>query len=197
MKNTKKNGVCFMQKKGAYKFLMQKKAQIWIETAIYTLIGLTIIVILITSATPQIEKIKDNGIISQTTEALITLNNEIFEVEQAGGAGRVVYFTVAKGKLKINAEDNIIQYVLEDTRLELTEENKTVKEGDIYILTKERGSRFDIFLTMNYTDRLNMTFNNEEKIEILQAGKIPYKIQIENKGDNLATEDTHIDFKLL
>jgi len=175
----------------------RNKGQVWIETAIYTLIGLTIIVILITSATPQIEKIKDKGIISQTTDALITLNNEIFEVEQAGGSGRVVYFTVAKGKLEINTEDEIIRYVLEDTRLELTEENETVKEGDVYILTKGRGSRFDIFLTMNYTGRLNMTFDGEEKTQVLQAGTTPYKIQVENKGDNAPTADTHVDFKLL
>ena len=188
MENKKEEASCLLE---------NKKAQVWIETAIYTLIGLTIIVILITSATPQIEKIKDKGIISQTTEALLILNNEIFEVEQAGGSGRVVQFTVAKGRLDINPEENIIRYLLEDTRLELTEENETVKEGEIYIFTKKRGSRFDITLTMNYSGRLNMTFNNKKDIEILQAGTTPYKIQVENKGDNTPTADTHIDFKLL
>lgn len=178
-------------------YLKNNQGQVWIETAIYTLIGLTIIVILITSATPQIEKIKDKGIISQTTEALNLLNNEIFEVEQAGGAGRVVYFTVAKGKLEINAIDNVIQYSLEDTRLELTEENETLKEGNIYILTKKRGSRFDIFLTLNYTDRINMTFDNKKDSKVLHAGTTPYKIQVENMGDNAPTADTHVDFNLL
>jgi type II secretory pathway pseudopilin PulG len=179
------------------KFYIRKKAQVWIETAIYTLIGLTIIGILITSATPQIEKIKDRGIITQTTEALNVFNNEIFEIEQAGGAERVVYFTVKKGRLEIDPNKSIIQYVLEDTRLEFTEENTTVKEGNIDLLTKKRGSRFDIFLTMNYTDRLDMTFNGLKTVKVLHAGTTPYKIQIENVGDNEANENTHINFELL
>jgi type II secretory pathway pseudopilin PulG len=179
------------------KFDIKKKAQVWIETAIYTLIGLTIIAILITSATPQIEKIKDKGIITQTTEALNILNNEIFEVEQAGGAGRVVYFTVKKGRLEIDPENSIIQYILEDTRLEFTEDNTTIQEGEIYLLTKKRGSRFDIFLTMNYTNRLNITFNDGKTLKVLNAGTTPYKIQIENVGDNDLNADTHINFELL
>ena len=177
--------------------MVQKKAQVWIETAIYTLIGLVIIAILITSATPQIEKIKDKSVLGQTSDALNLLNGKISEVEQAAGSSRVIEFTVAKGKLEINTADSIIKYVLEDSRLKLSEPGEIIKEGDIFILTTERGSRFDISLTMNYTGRLNMTFNDEKKTEILQAGTTPYKIQIENVGDNSPTEDTHMEFSLL
>ena len=177
--------------------VLRKKGQVWIETAIYTLIGLTIIAILLTTAKPQIEKIKDKGILSQTRAALLSLDNKIFEVEQAASTGRVVKFTVAKGKLEINAEDNLIQYLLEDTRLELTELNETIKEGDIYILTKQRGSRFDVYLTLNYTDRINMTFEGKKEKGILQAGTTPHIITIENMGDNAIDANTHIDFSLL
>tara|TARA_Y100000310_G_C20559482_1_gene752308 strand:+ start:33 stop:572 length:540 start_codon:yes stop_codon:yes gene_type:complete len=175
----------------------KKRAQVWVETAIYTLIGLTIIAILLAAANPQIEKIKDKSILSQTAEAMNLLDNKISEVEQAAGNSREIRFTVAKGKLKIIAEENLIQYVLEDTRLKLSEPEIVVKEGEIFILTKERGSRFDVFLTMNYTNRINMTFNNEEITEVLQAGTTPYRIVVENIGDNLPTEDTHIDFNLI
>ena len=173
------------------------KAQVWIETAIYTLIGLVIIAILLASATPQIEKIKDKSIISQTRDALLILDSKISEVEQAAGSSREIKFTVAKGKININAEEDLIEYVLEDTRLELSEIGEPIKEGEIYILTKQRGSKFDIYLTLNYTGKVDITFDNKEKTEVLQAGTTPYRIVVENIGDNLPTENTHIDFSLL
>jgi len=197
-KNKGEGNYLFKDKKGEGSYLFKdKKAQVWIETAIYTLIGLTIIAILLTSAKPQIEKIKDRGIIGQTAEAMNLLDNEILEVEQAPSAIREVRFNIAKGKLEINATSNSIQYVLEDTRYKLSEPDKIIQEGEIFVLTKERGSRFDVYLTMNYTDRLNMTFNGEKKTEILQPGTTPYRIIIENVGDNLPTQNTHIDFRLL
>ena len=72
-----------------------------------------------------------------------------------------------------------------------------INRSNIDLLTKKRGSRFDIFLTMNYTDRLDMTFNGLKTVKVLHAGTTPYKIQIENVGDNEANENTHINFELL
>tara|TARA_Y100000310_G_C20614270_1_gene779754 strand:+ start:622 stop:1161 length:540 start_codon:yes stop_codon:yes gene_type:complete len=177
--------------------IKKKKAQVWVETAIYTLIGLVIIAILLTAAKPQIEKIKDKGIVVQTMEAMNLLNNKIIEAEQAAGGSREIKFSVAKGRLEINSEEETIQYIMEDTRLELSEIDVEVREGDIYILTKERGSRFDIFLTMNYADRLDITFDNLQKKGVLQAGTTPYRIIAENIGDNTPTENTHINFNLI
>ena len=174
-----------------------KKAQVWVETAIYTLIGLTIIAILLTTATPQIEKIKDKGIISQTAEALDILNNKFYEISLSAGNSRIIEFTVAKGRVEIDTSKNLIQYVMEDTRFKLSEPGQVIKEGDITILTKERGARFDIYLTLNYTDKFDLTFNNQERVEILQAGTTPYKIQIENVGDSPLIENPHIDINLL
>ena len=57
-----------------------KVAQVWVETAIYTLIGLTIIAIVMSVATPQIEKMKEKAIIGQTLEAMNHLNNEIIKI---------------------------------------------------------------------------------------------------------------------
>ena len=177
--------------------IKKNKGQVWVETAIYTLIGLTIMAILLAAAKPQIEKIKDRAVVSQTAEAMGILHNKISEIQQSAGNTREIKFTVAKGKLEINTNKSLIQYTLEDTRLELSEPDEIIKEGEIFILTQERGSRFDVSLTINYTNQLNMTFNNEKKIEILQAGTVPYRIIIENVGDNLPTENTHIDFSLL
>ena len=42
-----------------------------------------------------------------------------------------------------------------------------------------------------------MTFDSIEQIKTLQASTTPYQISIENVGDNLPSQNTHIDFGLL
>ena len=41
-----------------------------------------------------------------------------------------------------------------------------------------------------------MTFNSGNQLDTLQAGSTPYNIQIENVGDNSASQLTHIDFSV-
>ena len=42
-----------------------------------------------------------------------------------------------------------------------------------------------------------MTFNSLEQIKTLQTSTTPYQISIENVGDNLPNQNTHLDFSLL
>ncbi len=159
-----------------------KNAQIWVETVIYTLIGLTIIAILLSIAMPQIEKMKDKSVITQTTDALNILNSKILEAEESVGSIRIVNLKIAKGKLEINSIENKIVYSLEKTQFEMTQAGEAIKEGNIIIETKKASNKFDIFLTMNYNTTLNITYNGEKKSKIMQGGTAPYKIIIENKG---------------
>ena len=172
------------------------KAQIWIETAIYTVIGLTIIAILLTVVTPQIEKTKDAGIVKQTIDAINVLDNKISEIGQAGGNIRIIDFKISKGRLEIDSQNDSIKYYLEDTGLELTQVGQDIKNGNLYIRTEKTGSKFKIFIT-RYYDNLNLTNDNADNIKVLQAAATPYRIQIENVGDNDVTQKTHINFGVL
>ena len=122
------------------KILIKKSrhSQIWVETAIYTLIGLTIIAILLSVAVPQVDKIKDKGIILQTENALNELNRKILETTETPGNVRIIYLKLAKGRLEINSENNSIDYVLENTRLKLSEVGEKINEGDLILETKKR-----------------------------------------------------------
>jgi hypothetical protein len=178
--------------------MFNKKAQVWVETAIYTLIGLTIIAILLSAATPQITKLRDRGVVTQTSDALNILDNKIDEIKQSAGNIRVIDFKIAKGRLEIDSKEDTIVYILEDTNLKLSEPGETIQEGDMLIQTLEYGSRFSIRLIMNYSEVLDLTHDLEgEQKRILQAGTTPYKIQIENIGDNAFNEPTHINFNVL
>lgn len=174
--------------------LESKRSQVWIETAIYTLIGLTIMAIVLSIATPQIQKMKERATLKQTITALNELNNEIKKVEQTAGTIKIVQFKITKGKLEINSEENKIIYVLENTNLEFSEAGVEIKEGELTLKTENNGRKFNVFLELAY-DNLQMTYNHEEETKTLHGSAL-YNIQIENVGDNNIDEPVHIDFKV-
>lgn len=173
-----------------------KRSQVWVETAVYTLIGLTLIAIILTTANPQIQKIKDKSIIEQTISAMNDLDNKIISVQQSETSVGKVIFKLAKGKLEIDSVENSIKYVLENTRLEYTELGVEIQEGKILIKTEENGARFNIHLSMNYS--INITNKNNDNIKTLQAGATPYNIFIENKGSVLGPgTTTQLEFNII
>ena len=176
--------------------LNSKHSQVWVETAVYTLIGLALIAVIITMANPQIQKIKDKAIIEQTISAMNILDDKILEVQQSEGRVGKVVFKIAKGRLEINSIDNSIKYVFEDTKLELSEPGVEIKQGNIILKTEKSGARFNIILLMKYN--IDITNKNNEEIKILQEGATPYNILIENKGSSLGPETTtQIDFEII
>ena len=176
---------------------LKNKAQVWVETVIYTLIGLTIIAIILAMAMPQIDKMKDKAIIEQTVVALNELDNKISYVEQTSGSAGILPFKIANGKLEINSTGNSIKYILEDTKLEASEPGiKINSTGKIILLTEKMASRFRISLTMNYKN-LNITNEGGDVIKTLHAGATAYKISIENKEVSTTTQDTTLEFSVI
>ena len=172
------------------------KSQVWVETVIYTLIGLSVIAIILAVALPQIEKSKDRSIIEQTVVALNTLDGKISEVEQSPGSVRVIDFSIAKGKLEINAVNESIMYTLEDTRLELSQIGEEIKLGRIVLKTEKMPARYRITLTMSYSN-LDITNKYGENLKVLQGGAAPYKVGIENKETSNPSENTKIEFSII
>ena len=150
--------------------------------------------IILSIATPQIEKIKEKTIIKQTITALDELNNEIQKVEENMGTIKIILFKITKGKLEIKSNEDKIIYSLENTNLEFSEEGQKIKEGDLTFYTEKQGRRFNVFLELNY-ENLNITFSGKEQIKTLSQGI--YKIRLENVGDNLLANKTHIDFTVV
>jgi len=179
---------------------MEKRGQIWVETAIYTLIGLTIIAIILSITTPQLEKMKERSIIKQTITALNQLNEEILKIEQAAGSVKIVQFKITEGKFEIDSIQDKIIYTLENTNLEFSEEGITLKEGDITFKTEKYGKNFNIILELDYSTTLDITFNGQEEVKALFGASAPYEIRMENLGnDPLENEEikTNIDFKII
>jgi hypothetical protein len=178
----------------SYNLFKNKSGQVWVETTVYTLIGLTIIAILLAIITPQIDKVKDRTIIENTLTALEKINSELLDASQTTGNVRIVDLRLAKGTLQISPENNAFIYSLENTRLELSEPGEELKEGNLILKTLKTGSRFKIILSLPY-ENINLTFNQLGANKTLQQGTTPYKLKIENMGE--INSKTNIDLNII
>jgi len=170
---------------------INKKSQVWVETAIYTLIGLTIIGILLAVANPQIQKIQDRGMLTQATQSLNDLDQKVSYISQSPGNIAVPQINVGKGKFIINSSNDSISYVLDNTLLEYRQVGSNIKEGNLVIKTEKYGKNFNVYITRYYSG-INITYNKDDKVDkFLESSPIPYKIRMENRGNN------NIDFNII
>jgi type II secretory pathway pseudopilin PulG len=160
--------------------MKNKKAQVWIETAIYTLIGLTIIGILLGIAYPQIQKIQDRSALSQATGALNDLDEQVSYITQSPGNIAVPKVKVSRGKYIINSSVDEITYILDDSILEYTELDTEIKQGNFYVKTIKYGKKYNIYITRRFSG-INITYKDNETNRYLEISPIPYNVKMESK----------------
>lgn len=170
------------------------RSQVWVETAIYTLIGLTLIAIVLSATIPQIQKLKDRGILTQTTNSLTDLHKELLSVSEATGNVRVFYFQLNKGGLEINPISDTITYSLENTNLKYSEPGKSITYSDITYVTVPYGSRYTVSLQLNYSSLIDITYQNGNDLKVLHNGI--YKLRIESRGRSQSGK-IQLDFDVL
>lgn len=179
-----------------YKFSIKKIGQVWVETAIYTLIGLTLIAIVLSSALPQIEIMKDRETVKQTIVALNMLNQKISDVREAPSSTRIYGLFFSKGKVILDCPNETIYYVIENTRLQFSQVGESIKEGDITTVTEKYGNRYNVILSMNLSKNTNITFNDKEDVKVLQPGPSSYSLKIYNNGTIDSLGRYIVDIKL-
>ncbi|MCR4284776.1 MAG: hypothetical protein NUV97_01875 [archaeon] len=158
---------------------LNRGGQIWVETVIYTLIGLAIIGLVLVVAKPKIEAKKDSIIIEQAIESLGNIDDKIYEVQKATGNRRSIDLKIGKGKVLINMDDNTISWII-DSSFEYSEKGISVPIGRINVTTKE-SVPWEVTLKLGYG--VNLSHNGVENgIKTLDSAPIPYTLIIENKG---------------
>ncbi len=171
---------------------MNNKSQIWIETVIYTLIGLAIIGILLAFAVPEIQEKKDQMLVKQSIDMLRQIENKIEEVRYYGpGNRRVIETKIEKGNLIINPKQNAIEYNTKSKYM-YSQPGEEVEIGNINSTTKEVGEEYEIMLELKY-ENINITFLRKEKNKTLNPSPTPYKLTVENLGGNLVNIDFSVD----
>jgi type II secretory pathway pseudopilin PulG len=155
------------------------RGQVWVETVIYTLIGLAIIGLVLAGALPKINQKKDEMTIGRSIEALSEIDNKIYEVSRAVGSRRVVNLEVRKGVFIINPSPGheSISWVL-DSSFPYSEVGMTVPFGNINITTTKNGN-YEVELKLSYNMDLRYLGEVEKRFDVAPT---PYKLAIENKG---------------
>ena len=173
--------------------MIRKDGQVWVETVIYTLIGLAIIALVLTAALPKINAKKDEMMIEQSIEALGNIDSKVYEVFlKAEGNRRTVDLEVRKGVLIINMTGDTISWILDSSFL-YSEENAEIAVGKVYVNTT-RGKPWRVELKLKYED-MDIRYNEDNiGTQRFDVAPTPYKLVILKEVPE-GGADTIIDFK--
>jgi type II secretory pathway pseudopilin PulG len=161
--------------------LYNKRGQVWVETVIYTLIGLVIIGLVLAAAKPKIDAKRDEVVIEQAIEALGNINDKIYEVQRAVGNRRTIDLKIGKGTMVIDIDSDTISWVI-DSSFEYSEGGTVVPIGSLDVLTEE-SSPWKVTLLEEYNvdiQYLGQAGGTKE----LSSASVPYSLVIENSGRN-------------
>lgn len=166
-----------------------KKGQIWIETVLYTLVGLAIIGAMLAFVKPSIDEKRDSLSLQQGIEILNGIDENIEEIIYYGvGNSRSFSINLRKGMLIIDSENNQTLFKMESKYM-FSQPNTPINIGKINVLTIQKAKKsFDVEMRISYTR--NITFNNQDVEKILQPSSTPYRLIVTNKG-------SYIDFSLI
>ena len=166
------------------------RGQIWVETVIYTLIGLAIIGLVLAGALPKINQKKDEIAIGRSIEALGDIDNKIYAVQMAAGSRRVVDLDIKKGVFIINPEEDSISWIL-DSSFEYSEVGTPISFGNMDIITTKDG---DYAVELKFEYNVDLRYDgdnfNEKRFNV---APIFYRLVIDNAGNN-GDGDIIIDF---
>lgn len=161
---------------------MRRIGQVWIETVLYTIIGLAIIGVVLAFVMPKINESKDSISVEQSISAMKDLDSKISDVSQQQGDIGKVEFAIGRGYLDINSTNDSLIFVITGLSSLYSEAGIPIKDGDIQILS-EKGQKYDsVYLTLDYN--YNITYNGEDTEKVLTAAPTPYEIYVENKNNN-------------
>ena len=113
----------------------KKRGQVWIETVLYTLVGLALIGTILGLAKPKIDSYKDKAVIEQTLESMNLIDEKITSVMRAPDNVRIVDLKISKGEFQVLTEEDIITWTI-DSKFQYSERGEEVKFGDVRILTE-------------------------------------------------------------
>ena len=174
---------------------MNKTAQIWVETVIYTLIGLSILGVLLAVSKPKIESYQDRLIIEQTINSINEIDAKIYN-SLLGGPGnrRIIDLKISKGRLTIDPGTDRLSWVL-DSSYKYSELDTEVPWGKMTVLTTGESKPWKVEISINYPG-IDLTYDGGVNVKELEQAPTPYAIIIENMGANSGTDNkVKIDLK--
>ncbi len=158
------------------------KGQVWLETVIYTLIGLSILGVILALVTPKIQETKDKAVIDQSLSLLDDLSRTIDEIKFVPGNSWPVQLKFEKGVFVVDGEGDEVYFLFEDSKVAYSEIGETITRGKITIETTRAGKEIKVKLSLRYANALNITSRGEDQLQRFQSAALPYDLFVENVG---------------
>ena len=163
---------------------MKKTGQIWVETMIYTLIGLTLIGVVLALAMPKINQQKERIIIEQSIESMNIFDSKMREVidSGAGNIRKIEFFSIKKGKIVINSTGDEITFLIEGLSKTYSEPGAVINIGATKVVSTQLGKSSTTKIVLDYKDVANIIFENSEIFKEFGESSTPYSFSMENRG---------------
>jgi len=161
--------------------MKRKLAQIWMETLLYTVVGLAIIGAVLSFAIPKLEQNKERAIISEQISTLKILDALVLDLANApAGNTRIYSVSIDRGVLTIDGVKNAIYFSIPEIGVKYSEESVVVRDGRVSVLTSSAGKKkYKIDLSMSYDIfGINITTDRQEGIMEFTPAPTPYILQI-------------------
>ncbi|MEM4259511.1 MAG: hypothetical protein QXS38_01995 [Candidatus Pacearchaeota archaeon] len=160
---------------------MIKKGQVWIETVLYTLIGLALIGVALGFLMPKINEARDKALVNQAINSLSEIDGKITEVLERGvGNIRQTEFLMKRGELYINSSSDEIVFILRGLAGQYSQPGVEIGIGRLKVLTEAGQKTTTTSLSVSYN--VNLTYNGRDDDKKFTSTSIPYKFSISNKG---------------
>lgn len=163
-----------------------KSGQVWIETVLYTVIGLSIIAMVLSFTYPKIRMAQEQLLIEQSIATLNNLDTVITTVNDRGPGNVKTYtFSLKRGRLILDEGSETISIELKDIKHEYSEINVPVTEGRVTIITSEGQKGNTVTIKTSYMTagkkiidfRVGVEGSDDEIKEFVQATN-PYVLSI-------------------
>jgi len=173
-----------------------KKADVWVSTVLYILIGLAVMGILLAVIKPKIADLKDSATIEQSINSINKFDEIMSRVRQSTGTSLKYSLQLSRGNFLINAMGENITWILKDSAHQYSQEGVPLNIGNIEALTIKNGNVWQITLMRSYSNsNIDITVNGMDRDWPLTPAKIPYTIFIENLGIKNGKQNIDISIK--
>jgi hypothetical protein len=159
---------------------MRKLGQVWIETVLYTVIGLVLIGIALGFMYPKINAQKDRATVEQTMSLMDEMDNQVNSVLIAAGNVRINDFSVKRGTFIVDSTENELRFVIDDLSKPYSEVGQEINRGRIIVKTTENQKRYTVTLRLPFSGVADLKYEGAENKKDYTKASLPYKIAIES-----------------
>jgi len=161
-----------------------RNGQIWIETVLYTLIGIALIGLVLAIATPAINGARDRIVVEQTIETLNDWDSKINELlgTVSGNSRTISALTMRKGELYVNPSNDSIVIMVKDLHSPYSELGIPIEIGKIQLISLQDGNSDFVRLTLDYKNLSDLTYAGGDELKKFVASPTPYSFLIRNMG---------------